>query len=179
MAVEFSAAVGSANSTSYVTVEEFLQYWENLNGSIYATLNALDSDDQKRLCNRGSQYLDAAFEPKDGERANPDGSTAALAQALNYPRSNATDDQGDALSATIIPKAIKDAACEAAYRAQLQGTADLIPDQGRATKKEKLEGVGEFEYMDNKSLSDKQYIKIQEMLRGWIKDNSIFKLSRS
>lgn len=179
MGVQFDAAVGSVDSTSYVTVEEFLQYWENLNGSIYSTLNALDSDDQKRLCNRGSQYLDDAFTPKDGERANPNGSTPALAQALNYPRINATDDQGDALDSTIIPKVIKNAACEAAYRAQLQGTSDLIPDQGRATKKEKLEGVGEFEYMDNKSLSDKQYIKIQDMLRGWIQDTSIFKLSRS
>jgi len=176
VAIQFITLIGSVTSTSYLTDAEFLQYWENMNATIYATLNALDSGVRNQYCNSGSRFLDEHFTWKDGERANPNGTTVALKQALDWPRSDAYDPDCDIIDSTAIPVIIKNAAAEAAYRAHLKGIKLLIPDQGRLTKHEKLEGLGEVEYFDNKSSSTAQFVKISSILKGYYNSFSSIEL---
>lgn len=103
MAVQYIVEDGSnkTDATSYITLEDFRQYWEN-RGADYS--GEADADLQVKL-NLATEYLDNLHVWEGYKQSN--------SQSLEFPRDDCIDrngiDQGG-----VVPQAIKDALCVAA-----------------------------------------------------------------
>ena len=82
MAIEFEqeTGTGSSTSTSYASVDQFLQFWEN-RGTDYSSL---DDEVVEAYLNSATAYIDMTYEFK-GSKTNDD-------QALEWPRYNVVKD---------------------------------------------------------------------------------------
>lgn len=120
MAVQLIVEDGSGleNSNSYVSLQEADDYWELRNDSSWA---ALSDEDKTKGVVQASQYLDY-FYKWIGDRYSS-------VQAMTWPRVVFFDADARAMYANEIPKRIKDAACELAREAALNGP--LLPTQDR------------------------------------------------
>jgi len=113
MAVQFVVEDGTrrADATSYVTVADFTQYWENrgvdYSGETEATVQA-------RL-NVASQYVDNIHVYE--------GHKSSTTQALEFPRDWLVDRNGIDQSG-VVPDAVKYAVCEAAGHVFEGGSLD-------------------------------------------------------
>lgn len=110
MAVEFVVedGTGKSDATSYVSVVDFQQYWEN-RGIDYS---ALTDPQVQVLLNIAAQYLDDHMFISD---------IAVSGQALQFPRSSLVDRNGDTIANSEVPQAVIDAQCEyASYQKTLQ-----------------------------------------------------------
>ena len=103
MAIQFIVEDGTnkTDATSYISVDDFTQYWEN-RGVDYS--GETEADVQAKL-NIATQYIDNLH--------NYEGQKQTNSQALEFPRQNVIDrnyiDQSG-----IVPDAVKYAVCEAA-----------------------------------------------------------------
>jgi len=107
MAVQFEVEDGSgkSDSTSYVSVEDMKQYWENM-GYDYLDL----SDEQiEILLNKATKILDGMLASKwPGVRK-------VRTQALQWPRTGALYPDGYRVLSDKVPKEIEEAIMEFAY----------------------------------------------------------------
>lgn len=104
MAIEFKVETGqkSATSTSYASLDDFRQYWENRGVDYSAT-----SDDTLKVkLNLATQYIDGLY--------NYQGYKSTTTQALEFPRDYLVDRNNIDWSGEI-PQALINATCEAAH----------------------------------------------------------------
>lgn len=115
MSIQFIVedGTGMATATSYVTLVEFQQYWENM-GYDYS---ALTTNQIQVLLNKCSKVIDSKYK-WPGERASSE-------QGLDWPRVAAWYQDGWPISSLIVPPEVKYAVCEMAY-AKNAGT-DMQP----------------------------------------------------
>jgi hypothetical protein len=123
MAIEFVVedGTGKSDATSYCTIAEFKQYWEN-RGVDYTA--EADVDIQAWL-NRGTAYIDQNYD-FCGERTSD-------TQALDWPRQYLTDRNGNTLASDAVPTDVKNATNEMAREAK--STSDLNVNSSIKSKK--------------------------------------------
>jgi hypothetical protein len=138
MAVTFNTDIGSEDATSYAEVSEANQYAEDYGLAAWIALDGGHGDLKKQYLNKAAQFIDGNYEFR-GEKTSDD-------QALEWPRSGVTRQDGTELPSDTIPRSIKSAQIEAAN--YFASGVDLTADQGPAATREKLEGLGEIEYRD-------------------------------
>lgn len=112
MAIEFEVENGtsSSTSTSYSSIAEFKQYWEN-KGVDYTT----ETDDKiKGWLNSATEYIDNNYK-FEGEKTNSD-------QALDWPRVCVMDEDNNLIDSDVIPNDLKKATN---YMAAQVGTTGL------------------------------------------------------
>ena len=112
MIVEDGSIVANANS--YMSLVEFQAYWTDRNTIITQT-----AVEQEAALIVSTQYIDQNYDWK--------GSIVSSVQALDWPRSGATDGEGRAIASNIIPQQLKNALAEYGYR---QLTTAISPDSG-------------------------------------------------
>lgn len=115
------ATAGSASANSYVTEADADTYFgERLNVSAW---DGASTDDRERALIMASRRLDQ--ERYQGEKT-------ATGQALEWPRTDALDKDGEEYGTSTIPQIVEDATCEMALvllNANAEGT-DTLADSG-------------------------------------------------
>lgn len=115
-----NSTVGDANAESYVSVSDATAYHAARGNAAWT-----GADSVKEIAlRRGTAYLDGRY------RGRWKGLRETTTQALAWPRSNATDEDGVDIAEDQIPQAVKDATCEAALR-ELTDQGSLQPDLDR------------------------------------------------
>ena len=107
---------GKTNSTSYLTVAEFRQYWAN-RGTSYPTDTApatTEDDKIKAYLNSATEFLDITFRFK--------GLKVKDEQALEFPRYGVMRRNGRLIDSDIVPTDIKNAC---AYLAGMKSEIEL------------------------------------------------------
>jgi len=124
MAVEFvpETGAGLATATSYVTIAEFKQYWENRGVSF----TALDPVIQTWL-NIGTDYIDNYYKFW-GVPTLPE------TQALQFPRIGLRDSKNIIIDSDVIPTELKNALCVMAREAKTTLDLSSKVDTGIASK---------------------------------------------
>lgn len=150
MAIQFEVETGtaSATATSYVTVAQYKQYWENRGTTIS------DTDDQiKTYLNLSTEFLDNHY--------NFIGEVYSQAQALQWPRTGCYDKYGMLIASDTIPNEILNAVSYMGPQAKA-GKLNII-DQGI-----KSESYGPVSKTYLNSSSYKSYPYIDNMLKIFI-----------
>jgi hypothetical protein len=100
MTIQFVVEDGTskADATSYVTEDEYKQYWLN-RGLDYSAVTSV-----KAWLNQAAQYIDNHYRFL--------GCVTLQTQALQWPRAGMVDSKGNSVVSTTIPTALKSAACE-------------------------------------------------------------------
>lgn len=146
---------GLATAESYATVDE-LRTWASARG---VTVSADDTGCEQAL-RAAAQWIDTRWRYK-GVQLTAD-------QVLEFPRSGLVDWSGRAV--TGVPKRVKDAACELAYRAAT-GTS-LMPDAERsAYAKSKTVGPISVTYADGAPQST-TFVAVERLLQPYARDTS-------
>lgn len=114
--VEDGTVVSGANS--YCLESQFETYCDN-RGIVP------ESGDVEQALVRGTFYVDAHY-----RRRFPGTRASGRDQELEWPRSDATDLDGETIDSDIIPVEIRNAVCEAALR-ELETPGSLSPDLKR------------------------------------------------
>jgi hypothetical protein len=127
MAIEFVVedGTGKSDATSYVSVAEMKQYWDNM-GYDYS---ALSDDEIEQLLNKSTQVLDGMY------RHLLPGIRSIGTQALQWPRDWATTYDRYDIGSGSIPDAIEDALCEMAYLKNSGETLQPAHEGGALTSK--------------------------------------------
>ena len=101
MAIEFVVedGTGKDDSTSYVTVDEYRQYWLNRGTDYSATADATIQG----YLNAATEYIDNSY--------NFIGESTNYTQALEWPRYGALERFGEDIDRDLIPQKLKDAVC--------------------------------------------------------------------
>jgi len=150
MAIQFVVETGtsSATATSYATVAQFEQYWEN-RGTTFS-----EADDViKAWLNQATEFIDINY--------NFEGQPASSAQALEWPRSYCIDRNEITISSTTIPGELVDATC---YLAAQVKNGDLnIVDDGV-----KSESFGPVSKSYSKGSAYRDYPAVQKLLKNYI-----------
>lgn len=141
--------IGGTDSDSYATLAEADAYAVSFGNGTWAGY----SDTQKEVA------LRKAARWVDGH--NFTGYKAASTQALQWPRIGATNDCY-AISSIEIPKEIKDAQCEAAFR---EAVASMQADTKDGFVIEETVGVITKKYSDNSRTGKTKYPIIEAILR--------------
>jgi hypothetical protein len=105
--VEFIVEDGTevTDATSYVSVTDMEQYWENLGYDF----SALSTSDEQVLLNKATKVIDNYYlEYWPGQRVTE-------TQSLEWPRQFAKYVDGTLIDNDVIPKELKNAVCEMAY----------------------------------------------------------------
>lgn len=144
MAITIIATAGAADANAYVTEAEQIAYMATrLNASAWTTLSgSACTEDEKRAMVEAARELTA----RDwcGDRVS-------ATQALAFPRQRARDPDspyGDFFDTTIVPRRVKDAACELAFQFLAAGGSDVASADPNAIVKRKKVGPLETEYFE-------------------------------
>lgn len=114
------ATAGASNANAYETVANADTYFdERLNASEWTA--ETDTDVKERALIMATRRLDQEW--YEGEKA-------ATSQALEWPREDATDKDGEEYATTTIPTFLKHATCELALRLLNDDTTDTLADTG-------------------------------------------------
>lgn len=148
MAFVVEDGTGLTNSNSYAAVADADSYFTDRGNTAWA---ALTNDEKQIALIKGTDYLDGTYRFK--------GTKSDSAQALQWPRDDVYDDEGNEISG--IPEALKKATYEASYKSI---SADLFQDIDKgAVKKEKVEGAVEVEYFEGGS-SQISFLAVENLL---------------
>lgn len=130
MAIQFVVETGDGleNATSYVSVEDMKQHWDNVG---YSYVDLAD-DNIQQLLNRASTLLDNMF------RKRYPGVRGSIEQALEWPRINAYYIDGWWIDYNQIPKELKTATSEMVYAILVQEaeTQPIIKASGKIISEE-------------------------------------------
>ena len=132
---------GSATATSYTSVEYADDYFE-----VMPEETAWDALD----CTTKEYYLMWATRLLD-QKTTWRGSKAVTTSALRWPRANVRDKDGNTVSSTTIPTALKNATCELA---RFLISYDPTTGQGGDNLKRIAVDVVEIEYQEGVSQND-------------------------
>lgn len=118
MALTVETGAGLANAESYASVVEADTYHASLGNTAWAA-STVTNEAKEIALRQATQYLDRVY----GRRFK--GERYTKTQALRWPREDVEDPEGDELTPTTLPPALKSACIELALRAL---AADLVPD---------------------------------------------------
>lgn len=138
MALIVEDGTGIAGAESYVSAADCADYAET-HGLTFS-----DDDAGDAALRRATAWLDATYLSRwPGVRAH------GRNQGLQWPRTGATDIDGNAIGSTEIPQEVIDANCEAACR-ELANAGGLSPDvtPGGIIKSASVEGAVSVTYAD-------------------------------
>jgi len=141
MALEVEDGTGKATAESYASIATIAAY-ATARGLTFAITGGTNATDAEAAARRATTWLDATYQGRfPGRKAN------GRAQALQWPRTDASDAEGEAIGSDEIPQEIINALCEAAIREKAAPGA-LSPDvtPGKIKKRVKVEGAVEVEY---------------------------------
>lgn len=129
---------------SYATLEEANAYHAAMGNAAWPQQDTEETISQKEAALRkAASFLDVAASGKwRGQRAEQ-------SQALAWPRKNAYDADGYLIPYDEIPRAVKNAACEAALR--IYGGEDLLPDETYNVASESVAGAVSVSYFEGKA----------------------------
>lgn len=158
MAVEFVVETGAglATATSYLSVADFRQFWEN-RGVSYNDVTYPDATVQGWL-NLGTEYIDNSYKFY-GCPTTPE------TQALQWPRTGTRDNKKNLISDTTIPKQLTDALCWIARAVVSTPDKELSTKVGDGIKSRKVGPVA-VTYRDG---YEKDYQTATNLLNGLIK----------
>lgn len=153
MALIVEDGTGLANAESYLSVADATTYHTNMgNSTAWAAVGVTAV--QEAMLRRATNYLRSRYYNMW------EGTAVATAQRLDWPRSGVpTRDGYGALASNTVPEEVKNACAELALKAF---SADLMPDESQAVKREKI-GPIEVEYNEY-SPSSPSYVAIDAML---------------
>ena len=166
--MSFTLETGSIvlGANAYVDVAEFAAYHTDRANTYTAT----DPQIQAAII-KATAYIDSKY------RSRWKGQRVSVLQTLQWPRYYVMVDDTDGayVDSDSIPRAVKDAVCEAALRSL---TSTLAPDleRGGRVKREKVDVI-ETEYMDG-SPSTTTYQIIDQLLNGLLKPSGSVELVR-
>jgi len=130
---------GLADATSYASEDDFDTYTEDRGYTVTV-------GDTEAALIRATQILDATY-----RREFPGSRTNGRAQALEWPRTGATDFNGDDIDEDEVPIEIIEATCELALR-ELASPGSTMPDLDRGGTVHRVRaGSVEVEYGANAS----------------------------
>lgn len=121
--------VGGATSDSYATVAEADTYAEAHGFTDWLDLD--DEEEKEPALRKGTQYMDGKF------RGSIKGRKTEATQALAFPRTGCSDEDGNEFDDDVIPAPWKNASMEAAFR-ESANAGTLFPDVERRTSSEKV-----------------------------------------
>lgn len=130
---------GLPDAESYISVEEFKSY-ADAHGLPYSTSTDVQIEAGLR---RGTAYIDGKYTMQNScgrwESMFSGAKAQGRAQALQWPRSGATDSDGMQIASNEVPREIKGATAEAALR-EIALPGSLSPDYvaARSIKREKV-----------------------------------------
>jgi hypothetical protein len=156
---------GHTDSNSYVTIAEADAYWELRNDATWAAL----TDDQKTAALvQAAQYLDYSYRWV--------GDRYSTIQAMSWPRVVFFDRDFRAMHANVIPTRIKDAQCELAREASIDGLAPSMDRSGRIQS----ESVGPLSvtYFPDAS-GEKEYPLVERLIADLITGESAGSITSS
>lgn len=141
MAFTFDATVGGPAANSYITVNYADDYFD---GSVYkdgwpSTSFGADLETKQQALVSATRML---------ERLNWDGLKTTTAQALQWPRVNLTDRDGNGLASDAIPQEIADATCELALSILALDPTSVVDDSLKQFKRLKIGSVLDMEMRD-------------------------------
>lgn len=143
-------------SSSYVDAAYADSYFAVYGNAEWTELN---NEQKDAALASATQFIDNIARGKwKGKKTDP-------AQALAWPRTGSTDEDGAQIGADVIPDAVKNAVCEAAVRIS-QGE-DLMEDTTPAVASESVAGAVSISYfggVDNVT----SYRKIYSLLYGLV-----------
>lgn len=153
MALIVEDGAGLATAESYLSVADATTYHTNM-GSSAAWASVGVETVQEAMLRRATNYLRSRYYNMW------EGTAVAVAQRLDWPRSGVpTRDGFGSIASNAVPEEVKNACAELALKAF---SADLMPDESQAVKREKI-GPIEVEY-DQTSPSAPSYVAIDAML---------------
>jgi hypothetical protein len=154
MAIEFVVedGTGKADATSYASTAEFQQYWENRGIDMSSETTA----NMQAWLNVATNYIDINYR-FFGARTTPD------TQALQWPRENVLDRDGNEIDDDVLPTDIKYATIELAKVVKDKGVAvSLYSDDSDRIQSQRL-GPASVTYKSGVQLtlykSTVQYLK--------------------
>ena len=144
MAIEFVIEDGTAkaDATSYASVAQYRQYWEN-RGVDYSAV-ALDTV-QVNL-NKATEYIDSNYD-FDGYVVDDD-------QALQWPRCESYDRNGYVIDSDTIPTKLIDAVCYMAAQTGLNDALDGVTSISYGPVSKTFNGQGKTFPVCDKLLKD-------------------------
>ena len=155
---------GLENSNAFISVADCDTYQSNLSRTDWDILvNAV----KELAIIKATMYVN--------NRYNWNGTKNTRDQALNWPRTNAYDNNNFLIDSDIVPVEVKNATCEYAYLISID--TDLYSSE-RLVKKEKVSSL-EVEYLENQAEVN-NFLFIDDILKGLISssNSSIINLSR-
>ena len=148
---------GLADAESYLSVADATTYHTNMGNSVAWAAVGVTAV-QEAMLRRATNYLRSRYYNMWEGRA------IAAAQRLDWPRWGVpTRDGYGAIASNAVPEEVKNACAELALKAF---SADLMPDESQAVKREKI-GPIEVEY-DQTSSSAPSYVAIDAMLAPFL-----------
>ena len=147
------ATSGGASSDSYLSNADADTYWSNRNESAWSDASSAEADAALR---EATQYLDAKY--------GWVGVIEDTDQALNWPRTDAYDNEGRLLS--DIPTKVESACAELALLALTGRLINSSTERGgKSTKSEKVGSI-EVEYFKETGNTEKTYYYVDLLLTG-------------
>lgn len=146
----------AAITNSYVDVDYADTYHAEHGNTDWA---GLSTPDKTTALINASQFVDNVA------RGKWKGCKATQAQALAWPRTDATDEDGYDIADTDIPLQLKDAVCEAALR--ISAGEDLMADGNKSIASESVAGVISTSYFEGKE-NVTNYRRIYGLLAGLV-----------
>ena len=138
--IEFIVEDGTSktDATSYATVAQYRQYWEN-RGEDYS---ATGKDDIESRLNIATEYIDSKYQFE--------GSVSSSLQSLQWPRTGAVDRNGYAIISTTIPQKLIDAVCYMAAQDDINVFVDGVTSVSYGPVSKTFSGQGKkFPVCDN------------------------------
>jgi hypothetical protein len=175
MDVTYSVEDGSGvtDATSYVTVDEFKQYWFD---NAYVSGSLTDTD-IKRLANKASSYIDNSY------RNSFPGYRQYDTQSKEWPRSGAFYVDEYEIDEDTVPAEIKASVCEASYLMYTgSDLTETISKSGKISSYSVKVDVIEEETEYESSFYSDIYVIIDSMLSritGGVNDAFVIKALRS
>lgn len=150
----------TVGTDTYCTVDAADKYHANMGNTEWPTATDEATVAKKEIAlRRATSFLDTIA------RGKWKGIKALQTQALAWPRSSVTDEDGYTLDETVIPQQIANATCEAALR--IYNGDELIEDITPAVQSESVAGAVSIRYFENTD-NVTVYRKIYLMLKGLV-----------
>jgi hypothetical protein len=158
MTLNVETGTGAANSDAYVSLEDCAEYAEKRGLSFPPS----PAGPAEAAIIRATAAIDATYRSRfSGEKVN------GRAQALEWPRKNATDASGSNIDSDEVPFEIVEATCEAAVR-EMATPGAMMPDLERGGQIKALSaGSVSIEYGSNAS-AQTTFSLIEGILSGLI-----------
>lgn len=152
---------GVAGANSYISVADAATYHATRNNTAWADAASSPDTEREGALIRATTWIDATYRSRW-----PGTKLGGRTQALEWPREDAEDANGDDIGEDEIPQELLNALCEAALR-ELDSPGSLLPDYNPAQRvlREKLADL-EVQYSEGGSTAAIPVFPLIEAILG-------------